>query len=362
MASSEPIPQLLSMPEAARILVVRRDNIGDLVCTTPMLRSLREAFPKARIGVLVNVYNAEVLTGNLDIDDIFVYEKIKHVRGCWHKIRTFFVQGLLKLRLRAWRPSVSILARANYDRHGLKYLRSIGATNIIGYRAQDGSKQPDFSLVPRDFASQHETEFLADLLKPLGVFAQPGPLRMYPCRDLEERARSRLSDSGLKIAVHISARDPERQWGINQWAELSEGLLTAYPNIDVIMLWAPGQEANPYVNGEDRLAADLISKVCNPRFHPMPVKTVSELVAAIQVCDGFIGADGGAMHIAAALQKPSVILFEKIPAKWRHWYPWQAPAEIIKSETDAIASIPVAAVMKAVQGQIECIQHAHERT
>ena len=37
---------------ATRILVIRRDNIGDLVCTTPLLRALRAQLPAARIVVL----------------------------------------------------------------------------------------------------------------------------------------------------------------------------------------------------------------------------------------------------------------------------------------------------------------------
>src|SRR5262249_46468920 len=48
----------------SRILVVRRDNIGDLVCATPLLAALRRQFPGAHIAALVNSYNAAVLAGN----------------------------------------------------------------------------------------------------------------------------------------------------------------------------------------------------------------------------------------------------------------------------------------------------------
>jgi len=34
------------------ILVIRRDNIGDLVCTTPLVRALRHQLPNARIEFL----------------------------------------------------------------------------------------------------------------------------------------------------------------------------------------------------------------------------------------------------------------------------------------------------------------------
>jgi ADP-heptose:LPS heptosyltransferase len=61
------------------ILVVRRDNIGDLVCTTPLFSALRRRYPQAWIGALVNSYNAPVLDRNPDLDGVVVYTKLKHL-------------------------------------------------------------------------------------------------------------------------------------------------------------------------------------------------------------------------------------------------------------------------------------------
>src|SRR6185503_13908620 len=66
---------------APRILILRRDNIGDLVCTTPLISALRAQLPQAWLGALVTTYNAEVLAGNRALDEIFVYEKLKHRSG-----------------------------------------------------------------------------------------------------------------------------------------------------------------------------------------------------------------------------------------------------------------------------------------
>ena len=62
------------------IILIRRDNIGDLVCTTPAIRALRLTYPEIKIALLVNSYNADAVIGNPDIDEIFVYEKGKHRR------------------------------------------------------------------------------------------------------------------------------------------------------------------------------------------------------------------------------------------------------------------------------------------
>ena len=61
--------------------MVRRDNIGDLVCTTPLLAALRRAWPQAWIGALVNSYNAAVLDRNPDLDEVLVYTKLKHLEA-----------------------------------------------------------------------------------------------------------------------------------------------------------------------------------------------------------------------------------------------------------------------------------------
>ena len=36
-----------------KILIIRRDNIGDLVCTTPAIAELRQKNPDAEIGAWV---------------------------------------------------------------------------------------------------------------------------------------------------------------------------------------------------------------------------------------------------------------------------------------------------------------------
>jgi len=56
-----------------KILVVRRDNIGDLVCTTPLLHGLRKKYPEAYIAVLASSYNVQVLDRNPDVDEVFVF-------------------------------------------------------------------------------------------------------------------------------------------------------------------------------------------------------------------------------------------------------------------------------------------------
>src|SRR5665647_1126397 len=54
----------------ASILVVITRRIGDVLLTTPMIRSMRLAWPQARIDVLVFAGTEGVLAGNPDIDQV----------------------------------------------------------------------------------------------------------------------------------------------------------------------------------------------------------------------------------------------------------------------------------------------------
>src|SRR5262245_17740840 len=64
----------IALPERPRILVISLRRIGDLLLTTPLIRSLRRAWPKATIDVLTLPGAAEIVDGNPDIDRIILMQ------------------------------------------------------------------------------------------------------------------------------------------------------------------------------------------------------------------------------------------------------------------------------------------------
>ena len=57
----------------------------------------------------------------------------------------------------------------------------------------------------------------------------------------------------------------------------------------------------------------------------------------MQTCGSMIMSDGGAMHIAAALNRPIVALFgDSNPKRWR---PWGVPHKIIQNKTEHVKDI-----------------------
>ena len=67
-----PLPPPIVLPAGSRILVVTLRRIGDALLTTPLIRSLRRAWPDAKIDVLAYPGPAGIIEGNPDVDRVIV--------------------------------------------------------------------------------------------------------------------------------------------------------------------------------------------------------------------------------------------------------------------------------------------------
>jgi hypothetical protein len=163
-----------------RLLVIRRDNIGDLVCTTPLIAALRERYPDGHIAALVNTYNEAVLAGNPDVDAVYAYEKGKHRRG--RSILAVYADRMrLIAKLRSQKFDYAILATPGFAAHSLRLARWVGARHVLGY--SDPGKthaRLDIALPYDGGAKTHEVERVFGLLKALGIKSSPPAARVFP--------------------------------------------------------------------------------------------------------------------------------------------------------------------------------------
>src|SRR5262249_34009595 len=60
----------LDLPERPRILVITLRRLGDVLLTTPLIRTMRRGFPRARLDMLVFRDTEDILRGNPDIDHV----------------------------------------------------------------------------------------------------------------------------------------------------------------------------------------------------------------------------------------------------------------------------------------------------
>lgn len=311
----------LEVHSAPRILVVRRDNIGDLVCTTPLFEALRVRLPDAWLGALVNTYNAEVLARNPAISAVFAYEKLKHREGSLFS--NLVARMRLSRELRARRLDYVLVPAPTPRALGLA--ARLNARRVIAGEASGAD-------------GRHEVERTFSLGRSLGVQAEPGPLRVYPNPDVCARLAMQLG-TGPFVAVHISARRAAQRWPLERFVELIAELRR---QCRVLLLWAPGAENDPRHPGDD-LAAKRIASMTNAIAVPTP--NLQTLIAVLSLADGVICPDGGAMHLAAALGKPVVALFGDSSAE--RWRPWRVSHHVVQPASRNLRDLPVAPVVEA---------------
>ena len=58
-----------------RILITRTDRLGDVVLSTPLIKFLRDKFPRAHIAFMVRPGNRDVVADNPYLDEVIVYDK-----------------------------------------------------------------------------------------------------------------------------------------------------------------------------------------------------------------------------------------------------------------------------------------------
>jgi heptosyltransferase-3 len=322
-----------------RILVIRRDNIGDLVCTTPLLAMLRKAQPQAEIAVLANSYNAPVLRGNPDVSKVYAYTKLKH-RGSVSALATLGRSAKLYLDLRAARFDWAILAGGNCTPQMLAAGRRSGAKQLIAYRPRDDAdaRRIDVCLDPAK-EPRHEVLDTAALGAPLGASGEPGPLRVFAS------PRDAGKTSLPIIAVSLGARDDKR-WPGERFAALCDGLRRRFSEAQILLLWPPA-EALAATRSDDAVVAEALLAGGPPRTVGRATARLEDLIDGLASASLVISVDGGAVHLAAALGKPVVGLYANRPEVYKRWYPWKVPNRVVVSPRAKVAEIDPDAALEA---------------
>ncbi|MBI5751881.1 MAG: glycosyltransferase family 9 protein [Hydrogenophilales bacterium] len=343
------------MSTALKILVIRRDNIGDLVCTTPVFTALRQRFPTAQICALVNSYNAPVLAHHPDVDRVFVYTKLKHrapgqsrLRLLWQRLRMH--QDLKKI-------AFDYVLLPNDQSRLLRFALGLRAKHVIALGHSTFQHQSLTMLPAIHEGSEHEAQAVFRLLEPLCIHGLP-PHGLVIADPIDAAKAQAALDAkggvGPVIALHISARKPSQRWSSERFAALMRELHARH-GFRFILLWAPGSESNPHHPGDDEKAQTILQAASDLPVLPYPTHTLPELIGALSICDRVICSDGGTMHLAAGLGKPIVCLFGKSDA-WR-WHPWGVPYKLLQAGSKDVKDITVDEVINAFEQLASPIQH-----
>jgi len=287
-----------------KILVLKRDKIGDLLLTTPLFAQLKAALPNVETHLLANDYNAWVVAGNPHVDRVWVYRRVRHggrvsVAAAWDWLWQ-------KSALRRERFDWVIVANGDESPRAIRRGLSLRGNRTVA-RCADASKYPDLTdPLPPDAAS-HEIDRLLDLLSPLGVCApRPAacPSYVLPAASASFAA-GWLSERGLKqgryIVLGLGARRPKKQPSSAQVVAWSAYFRQRW-GLDTVLMWTPGKSGDRQYPGDDAVAQPLLEAAsCGvaPQLHPFR-GPIDEALGLIWGARTSLFPDSGLMHFAAA--------------------------------------------------------------
>lgn len=306
------------MQTPASVLVVCPRRIGDVLLSTPVIRSARLAWPQARVDVLVFTGTEGVLQGNPDISNVIAVRE-----------RTRWQERLGELR-RLWRRYDLALSVIPSDRARI-YGRAAGRHHAG--MVDSGAKRTarwllDDALVFDDL-STHTVNMGLGLMQMLDV-----PLRREV---VPPTAGGGLPDGVIApfAVLHPFPKFNYKLWHEEGWTSLSSALKAR--GFQIVLTGSADSDEMAYTG---RIAQ------ASGALNLAGALSLGQAADLLRQASLYIGPDTAMTHIAAATGIPSVALFG--PSNPVKWGPWPV-------NWDAAVS-PWATVGSARQGNVALIQ------
>lgn len=277
-----------------RILVIALRRLGDVLLTTPLIRSLRQAWPGAAIEALVFADTAGILVGNSDLDGVVTMPMRPTARQS------------LALAARLWQRYDLAVSTQSGDRPTF-FAFAAGHRRVAPVESTLNGRIKRMLLhrsVPYA-GGVHRVEEILRLADILGVARAPSVV-CPSLRDVGDLA------AGNYAVVHAAPMFRYKQWTASGWRSLATWL--AEHGLSVIATGGPGEAEHRYLDETWRDAA-RVRRVDGQLDWP-------QLTALLSMARIYIGPDTSVTHLAAASGCPAVAIYG--PTDPRLWGPWPA--------------------------------------
>jgi heptosyltransferase-3 len=283
----------IDLPARPRILIIVLRRLGDVLLTTPLIRSVRRAWPDATIDALVFADTAGILEGNPDLDGVVAMPA-----------RPAVGEGLA-LTLRLWRQYDLAVSTQCGDRPTF-FAFVAGRVRAGPYeRTKAGRlKRLGFRRSMPYATGVHRVEEILRLADLLGIARAP---------DLVAPSAPAHNDfpTGSYAVIHVAPMFNYKQWTPNGWRELAAAL--AARGLSVMATGGPADTERRYLdevwNGSKTPVRRLDGQL-----------SWAQLAGVLTKARVYVGPDTSVTHLAAAAGCPTVALYG--PTDPRLWGPW----------------------------------------
>ncbi|HYC45246.1 MAG TPA: glycosyltransferase family 9 protein [Burkholderiales bacterium] len=334
MNAPEPKPRALAFEKPpSRVLLIVTRRIGDVLLATPVLRSIKNAWPQARIDVLVFTGTEGFLMGNPDVHRVLTVPErprlAQHAR-------------LLAALARHYDLALSLLPG---DRPTL--YAWIAARSRAGLLEENRKSLWKRALldawVPFDNVDTHTVRMHLALLGAVGIEPAPGVIASWTPEDekLVETLLAPLEHAPYAV-IHPYPKFRYKMWTVEGWITLARAL--AERGLAVVLTGGPGADERAYVERIARNVPDALD--LSGRL------SLGGTALAVSKAMVYVGPDTAITHAAAALGVPTVALYGPTnPVKWGPW-PAGQPAH---ANPWARTGTQAAGHVRLVQGVGPCV-------
>jgi heptosyltransferase-1 len=285
-----------------RILIIRPSAIGDIVMASPMIRVLRNAWPRGYIAWLADTSVRGLLDEHPALDEVIYWSKED-----WRRM----MKTMRLLRLGAAAVSFSRDLRKRrfdiaLDGQGLLRSRLLAWLSGAGERIGFESREPGGFLMTRIVSrgpdkSAMSSEYIF-LMQTMGL----APGRFEPELVLAPRdgvsAETKLRSVGLcdrfAVICPFTTR-PQKHWPEDRWTALVQDLGSRW-GLPILLLGGRGDTAAAR-RFRNRIGAGL--------YDFTGKTTLAEAATIVERAELVIGVDTGLTHLGTAFKRPTVALF-----------------------------------------------------
>jgi heptosyltransferase-3 len=312
----------IALPRDPRILVVAMRRLGDVLLTTPLIRSVKRAFPGAAIEALVFAGTEGILSGNPDLAGVLTIPERASVGQSFHLLRRLMRRYDLALSTQTGDRPTALAVIAGRQSAGP---RDAGRASAAIKRI----------VLSRSYAADRTQHRIVDLLRLANLIGVAAVREVVPPQG---EVRSDVLPNEPYAVVHAAPKFIYKRWTIDGWRRLAaalrvRGLATAVIGAkdDRGYLDKVWDEADVV-----RLDGEL---------------TWPELSALIGGARIYIGPDTAVTHLAAATGTQTVALYG--PTDPRIWGPW--PRGGLDRPWDASGTIQHRDNVWLVQNPLPCL-------
>lgn len=292
------------MASPASVLVVVTRRMGDVLLATPLLRSIKAAWPEAAVDVLVFAGTHEVLAGHPDVRRVLVVAErpgmVEHAAFIFRLVRRYDI-------------ALSCLAG---DRPTL--YAALAGRKRVGF-VMPGSRVPWkrwllSSAVEFDDLDTHTVAMNLALADVLGI-VRHHDIAIRWSADAAARVATLVGGAGGRprpyAALHMHPKFNYKMWHAEGWVGLAQWL---QERGNGVVLTGGGEP------GEIESAAAIAAQMPAGTINLAGQLCFDETACAIASARLFVGPDTVTTHLAAALGVPTVALFgPSNPVKWGPW-------------------------------------------